>query len=57
MLEEKWFVDSKEPDLRGPGMYCTVSRAGGRPQEGGNTFLGWRMELVGIKRRLKIRDE
>lgn len=38
-------------------MYCIVSRVGGRSQEGGNIFLGWRMEFVGIKRRLKIRDE
>lgn len=28
-----------------------------RHQEGGNTFLGWRMELAGMWRRLEIRNE
>lgn len=49
-------MDSKEPDLRRPGIYCTERHAGGRLLEGGNTFLGWRMEPVVIQ-RLEIGNE
>lgn len=54
LLEKNY---SKEPDLRRPGIYCTVSHAGGRLQEAGNTFLDWRVELVEIWMKGEMRNE
>lgn len=38
-------------------MLYSQPRRMGRLQEGGNAFLGWRMEFVEIGRRLEIKNE
>ena len=42
-------MDSEELGLRGGGVYCTE-----RLPAGGNAFLGWRMEVAEVWRRLDV---